>query len=351
MTSYRYTSGTGLDRRGFISKDDLLKRVSQEEIFSLVFNYLPEEYSYVTSPIREDKNPDCFFEFKNGKLWFIDFANPTVFNGIKLSHLDCFAMVQVYFGIPNFYMTLCFIHQKLIEGKENLLINPVIEKREEENKPKVKILIEARNFTLNDKVFWEDRYRISKNNLIEDKVFAFNKYYLLNTKKGSLIFDTKEIAYSYNNFKDSRKKLYFPLREGKAKFITNCLRNDIGGIESLPVYGKQLIITKSYKDYRVIKNLGKNVIWFQNEGMIPDDSVLLPLLSRFEKVIVWFDNDFAGITATNKVVNHINTLTKLGKATSLWLPEILLEKAIKDPSDCLFLDPSTFYAFTKQYLL
>mgnify|MGYP003522434289 FL=1 len=85
--------------------------------------------------------------------------------------------------------------------------------------------------------------------------------------------------------------------------------------------------------------------------MIPDDSVLLPLLSRFEKVIVWFDNDFAGINATNKVVNHINTLTKLGKATSLWLPEILLEKAIKDPSDCLFLDPYTFYAVTKQYLL
>ena len=229
MTSYRYTSSTGLDRRGFISKDNLLKRVSQEEIFSLVFNYLPEEYSYVTSPIREDKNPDCFFEFKNGKLWFIDFANPTVFNGIKLSHLDCFAMVQVYYGIPNFYMTLCFIHQKLIEGKENLLIPPVIEKREEEDRPKVKILIEARNLTLNDKVFWEDRYRISKNNLIEDKVFAFNKYYLLNTKKGSLIFDTKEIAYSYNNFKDSRKKLYFPLREGSARFITNFLRNDIGG--------------------------------------------------------------------------------------------------------------------------
>lgn len=351
MTSYRYTSSTGLDRRGFISKDTLLKRVSQEEIFSLVFNYLPEEYSYVTSPIREDKNPDCFFEYKNNKLWFIDFANPIVWKGIKLAYLDCFAMVQVYYNLPNFYVTLDFIYEKLVRGKESQL--PLLESKpvEKQTKEKVKILIEARVLNLQDKSFWQDRYRISRENLIEDRVFAFNKYYLLNTKKGSLVFDTKEIAYAYTNFKESRKKLYFPLREGKNRFITTCVKNDIGGLDTLPVYGKQLVITKSYKDYRVIKNLGKNVIWFQNEGMIPDDFILLPILHRFEKVIVWFDNDKAGIAATNKVVNHINSITKLGKATSLWLPEILLEKAIKDPSDCLFLDQSTFYAFTKQYLL
>jgi hypothetical protein len=351
MPNYRYTSSTELNRRGFINKEELLKRVTQEEIFSLVFKYKPEEYSYTTSPIRDDTKPNCFFEYKEGKLWFIDFANSQVWQGIRLSHLDCFAMVQVYFKIPNFYMSLVFIYQQLIEGKENLLPFLETEKKETKTKEKIKILIEARAFNLHDKSFWQDRYRISKDNLIEDKVFPFIKYYLLNTKKGSLIFEAKGIAYSYNNFSNGRKKLYFPLKEGKARFITNCSRNDIGGIDTLVTYGKQLVITKSYKDYRVLKNLGKNVVWFQNEGMIPEDCVLLPLLARFEKIIVWFDNDSPGIIAANKVVKHINTITHLGKASSLHLPEILLQKAIKDPSDCLFLDQSTFYTFTKQYLL
>lgn len=64
MTSYRYTSNTGLDRRGFISKDTLLKRVSQEEIFSLVFNYLPEEYSYVLLQLEKIKIQIVFLNLK-----------------------------------------------------------------------------------------------------------------------------------------------------------------------------------------------------------------------------------------------------------------------------------------------
>jgi len=42
------------------------------------------------------------------------------------------------------------------------------------------------------------------------------------------------------------------------------------------------------------------VCWFQNEGIIPHDFVFISLLNRFNEIIVFFDNDDAGITASIK---------------------------------------------------
>ena len=138
------------------------------------------------------------------------------------------------------------------------------------------------------------------------------------------------------------------MREGRKRFLTNCTKNDVGGINSLVSYGKELIIAKSYKDYRVLKNNGKNVVWFQNEGMIPSDSILTLLVRHFASVIVWFDNDQPGIIASEKVKNHINTLVPC-KAKNLWLPERSLEVGIKDPSDCIAKDKVLFNQFLKDF--
>jgi len=118
----------------------------------------------------------------------------------------------------------------------------------------------------------------------------------------------------------------------------------------LLTYGKELIITKGYKDYRVLKNNGKNVVWFQNEGMMPNDLILNHLVNHFVNVIVWFDNDQPGITASEKVKNHINTLVP-GKAKNLWLPERGLAVGIKDPSDCIAIDKQYFHQFLKDFTL
>ena len=42
------------EKRGFIDKDDILKYVSEEDIFELVFGFKPKEFDYVTSPFRND---------------------------------------------------------------------------------------------------------------------------------------------------------------------------------------------------------------------------------------------------------------------------------------------------------
>ena len=340
MSPYQYNSDN-LNRRGFISKESILDLVTQEQIFELVFNFIPQEFDYVVSPLRYDRTPGCWFTYHtNGVLYFIDFAHTR-------THSDCFNIVQDFFQFPNFYLTLEYIHKTLIQGKVGL--EPIVNKEETKKivKEKVKLLIEARQFNPADVKFWS-QYGIRKKHLVEDRVFAVQKLFALNTKSGSHIIDCKDIAYSYNDFSEARKKVYFPMREGRKRFLTNCTKNDVGGINSLVSYGKELIIAKSYKDYRVLKNNGKNVVWFQNEGMIPNDSILTLLVTHFNSIIVWFDNDQPGIIASEKVKNYINTLVP-GKAKNLWLPERSLEVGIKDPSDCIAKDKVLFNQFLKDF--
>lgn len=334
-----------LDRRGFISRETILEYVSEEEIFELVFGYLPEEHVYVTSPLRVDNGPGCFFERSSsysGKLRFVDFANDFG------KPMDCFDAVQQYFKIPNFYLTLEFIFERLIKGTNKSAerrIMPHINK----SKKRTVILFDTRPFQMRDADCWK-RYGISKQNLIVDRVFAVKKYTLLNTKKGDIIQRCHDICYAYTEFEEGRKKLYFPYREGKGRFITNCNKNDIGGLHLLPLYGSQLIITKSYKDWRVLVNQGKTAIWLQNEGMIPSPEILFPIIKRFNKVIIFFDNDLQGLTASQKLCDLINGEFP-SKATRLWLPEALLEENISDPSDYYHLKGQSYlqqflYKFT-----
>jgi hypothetical protein len=319
--------------RGFIDKNKILEYVSEKQIFKLVFGYEPIVYQYVTSPFRIDNTPGCWFEYSpKGELKFVDFANADVINGIKMLNIDCFDAVQVYYKLGNFYKTLEFIKEKLIDGKNIKHNIRVIKPKVKED---VEIYVEARNFDSRDKRFWS-RYGISKQNLVDDGVFAVKRFNLLNTRKGDILKRVHDPCYSFSNFDDGRKKLYRPFKKGSGRFITNCKADDVGEIDSLVEYGKQLVISKSYKDCRVLRNEELNSVWFQNEGMIPSDEILIPLCKRFTDIVVFFDNDNAGITASKKVSDYINKSFP-GKARNLYLPEHLnLERNISDPADMYY---------------
>lgn len=317
-------------QKDFISKEKVLQYLTEEQIFELVFGFIPVEYEYITSPFRIDGNPGCWFSYSTDrKLRFTDYGNPDVIQGISMMNIDCFDAIQVYFKLQNFYQTLNFLKDKIINGFQG--ITQAYQKAEKVNKSSVIINIDARDFESKDRRFWEP-YGISKNDLIEDKVFPVKRMGLLNTKKGDIIKRLNDSCYAYTNFQQRRKKLYLPFKKGSKRFITNCTQNDIGELNSLPMSGDLLVISKSYKDCRVIKNQNYNSIWFQNEGMIPSNDILLSLSRRFKYLVVLFDNDDAGIKAGKKVTDKINSLFNR-KAMHIYLPQHLLEKGIKDPSD------------------
>jgi hypothetical protein len=94
------------ESRVFISKEEILMRVTQEEIIKDVFGFLPREHRYVSSPFRKDKTPDCYFEWYKGLFYFIDWAEPIH----KKHHRDCFNVIQDWYGV-SFYKALEIINE------------------------------------------------------------------------------------------------------------------------------------------------------------------------------------------------------------------------------------------------
>lgn len=317
-----------------LNKQEVLKRAGQDEIFEIALGYKPKEYQYVTSPFREDDtHPGAYFEFYQGKLHFIDWADP------MRSHYDCFNAIEKVCKTKNFHQTLTLINKRLklglgtsyhsLKGESHKAPDSV--KKERPPKTPRDIEFKTRMFnSVKDGNFW-GKYNISRENLLEDNVFPIIWFKVYSKKLNKkVVIRPSTPAYAINV--NGRIKIYTPDAKGIGKWVTNCTENDIGSADALPDFGDKLVITKSYKDCRVLRNLGICSVWIQNEGMIPSADVLLPLISRFNEVFVLFDNDSTGLLAGDKIVSFINGYFK-DKSRKVYLPIELLRDNIKDPSD------------------
>lgn len=315
-----------------LNEEEILKRVSQEEIAEMVLGYKPVMYQRIKSPIKLQRGRDNFpgarFEYWNGKLFFIDF-------GDQPTHRVIFKFVADYYNVK-FYEGLKIINDyfKLGLGDENpqIIPKPVIlhQQRESSQKQRTDIIYKPRPFNTIDKNYWMP-YEISRSNLIEDEVVAaiWFKFYSHNHSKW-IIIRPKDSIYAFTEFK-SHVKIYRP--HHKLRFVSNCDQNDIGGYSKLPVAGESLIISKSYKDHRILKNQDLiNVIWFQNEGCVPNEEILIDLCERFDNIYIFFDNDTPGMEAAYKLTSIINNLYP-EKALPCWIPEN--SNNIKDPGNML----------------
>lgn len=319
-----------------LSKEEILSRVSQEDIFKIVFEDVLEG-EYYTAPYRTDSTPDCYFEYLNGTLFFVDFAN-TLSN---YTNLTCFDVVQLKYGF-NFIQCLQYINEVLdiglgssstINAKPIIFKEPVIVERKE--KIKKDFLIYPREFNYADRLYWEP-YGVTKQQLIDDKVFPLELFQTY-TKEGRFFSVAPfKVCYAYTDFPDNRVKVYQPYKTSKTgKWFTNCSASDVGNINDLPEQGDTLIISKSYKDCRVLRNLGYTSIWFQNEGMFPPKEILKDLLQRFKNIYVMFDNDETGIQKSNLLCKVLRDLTmEIGSRIRISLVSLPInDKDAKDPAD------------------
>ena len=294
-----YGSNHKSERLGFINKENLLLKYSQQEIFSLVFGFLPQEFQYSTSPFRKDKNPGAWFEWYEDKLWFFDLGNTEIIRGVRMRNIDCFNAVMIFFNLDNFYTTLSFIEDNLsVVDKLDIPEKPLLPKKE------VNVFTMPRVFQIRDANYWKP-YGISKENLIEDKVYPISKYTLTNTKKGTIKGNADDIAYVLTDFEDNKKKIYFPKRKG-LRFLGNVTKNHLGCLKNLPEFGNKLIISKSYKDCRVFKNYSFYSFWTQSETSLPDIDILFKRIKNYKEVVVCFDNDEQGIVKSKELNTLIN---------------------------------------------
>ena len=265
----------------------VLKYIPQEYIWSLVVGYAPEEGKMYCSPFREDNNPKCFYSYANGYLKFSDFAAGHFFT--------CFDAAKrlLKIGFNDFL-------RHLVDSYDFLSENKYCSIHQNTQKASSQIFVERRDFYNRDGEFWEP-YEISKSQLEEAEVFPV-KSFIVRRGVESKEIPSKLHSYAYCEFKYGRKKIYQPYAK-KGKWYTNTNKNDIGGLKHLK-RNSILIITKSLKDWAVVKNTGYDSVWFQNEGMFPDENFLLFLRHRKE-IVVFFDNDDPGRIASLKILNSL----------------------------------------------
>lgn len=295
----------------------ILELYSQEDIFKIVFGEYPDLDILYLSPFREDHNPNCFFEWYKGRLIFRDFGDV---------RRDCFQAVKDFYGIGTYPEVMEF----LIRYFEN---NPIPLGQKpinvfERKKRDCAITFRVKPYELQDDLYWK-QYHINEGHLREDNVSVINWYRFYSEKaKRWIILRPFDICYAISGF-ETRCKIYRPLNHNKcSKWLTNCGSDDIGNLAGIDQTGDLLIITKSYKDYRVIKNQGyKNVIWFQSERIIPSDHILLDLAARFQNIVIFYDNDTAGVCGSIDLKMTFESLDKKTKCIYSPYPHM------KDPAE------------------
>lgn len=319
----------------YITKETVLSRYSQEQIFCIAFDIKEIKLNeYLLSPFREDNNPGCWFEYRDDNtLMFRDFGS-----GYDRP-IDCFDAIAIKYGIKSFKETLHFIMSKEFNTDEVIPL-PKVTKNSSSKTIKT-IEFTPRNYYNYDKEYWQ-KYEISRKNLDDDKVFPVDDITFFRDEY-SFKKRIYTLAYAFTDFDSNNKKIYLPY--DKQKFISTCNRNDVGNIKQIDWYASKLIITKSYKDCRVLRNLGLNCIWFQNEGCKPDDEILFSLINGFEDIIIFYDNDSAGILSSQRISDYISY--QGFNSRYLHLPEYLLEKNIKDSSDLLLYNKQELIQFLK----
>lgn len=332
--------------------ENILGRVTEEDIYALVFNKEDVyESSKVRAPYRQDSNPSCTFHRYGERLYFIDFADTEYHTHAK----DCINVIERKFNFK-YKEALEYINEQLELGlgpsTKVSTPKPILyEINYEIPKPRTeprKILIYPRNFNIKDKEYWYDRYGITREQLIEDKVIPLTMFTSTSIKGEFFSIKPRDVMYSYSEFPSGNMKIYRPLSvNGVGKWFTNCNQNDVGNLHNIQDVD-YIIITKSYKDCRVLRNLGYNCIWFQNEGMLPSTQILLELVSKYKNIFIWFDNDNAGLSKgifVKEVLESIANSNNINcNVKNVFLYPSLLSEGVKDPSDC-------YYIKGKEYLI
>lgn len=278
-----------------VSKEKLIYDIINDyDLIDKFTGIRPEHKKRICSPLRLDNNPGCWFEEMNGKLMFRDFAGQT-------KPIDAIEFIRQFHNIPTRKEAIDFILETLILDKKVYIPqNKVIS-----SKPSSKKLFYVyRHWNVRDVEYWE-KYGISVKQLKEDKVMPISyKLYKYYGDPDVYSIITRD-GYAFEEF-SPRVKLYFPHDNEGYKFLGKTNKNDIGNIHNIDKSKEHIIITKSYKDARIIRNyVDDNVIWFQSENIIPEDKVLIDSLSFAKKIIILYDYDETGILCSVKLENKL----------------------------------------------
>lgn len=290
-----------------ITKDEILSKVSELDIFRFYIKSFVELDRSFCSELRLDKNPDCrLYTTQYNTVRYKDFASG--------DNLDCFNYIMRKFNCT-YYEALNIISADFKLSTIKSTISPrlllsnddVLLDTNKQNNVKIKseIQIISQGFKLSDYKYWVGKYGISLDLLNEYNVYSCKSVFLTRgTKRTILNYNNSSPLYAYRFEREGNYyyKIYLPKAEkGTIKWLFNGSSADIEGYDQLPLNGELLIISKSLKDVMVLKTLGYSAISLQGEANKLSSETLDKLYKRFDNIVVFYDNDLAGIKAANSL--------------------------------------------------
>jgi hypothetical protein len=283
----------------------ILDHYGELEVFRVALGYVPELFSKrYLSPFRpEDKSPGCRFIERSGfsyRYWLIDNA------GYKgRLYWDCFSTLIELKNLKSIKDACSYFMKNAPKKNLNTVVGVKLKK-----KPfsvyRPRIVIHADAWVDQNNVF--DKWGIGIDALKENSIYKTTAYFtdtrtnsqLLRNRFGNPLTETV-VAYKFHD--SGNTKLHF-MDNRQFRFYSNCTNNDIWGLKDalmvdIEKKGDLLVITKSCKDYLVLKYLmGYNCIGLQNEGCLIPENILKKLKAKYKTIVLFFDNDEGGIKAS-----------------------------------------------------
>lgn len=295
-----------------ITEENILQRTTEYDIFSYYLGHNFVVNSKFNSPLRKDDNPSF-------GIFVSKITNSLLFKDQGTGHSgNCFKFVQLVESLSNYREALEKVNKDL---NLNLLTKSKkgTDIKYKYKASKTKIEIKTKNFTKTDDDYWESFY-ISRDTLKQYKVRPISHIWVNDTLL-PWRYSKEYPMYAYQIY--NKFKIYRPFNKEKEKWLTNCTLYDIQGYEQLPNIGKLLLITKSLKDVMVLKELNYNAISVNSENSIIPKKIMSDLIKRFDKIIIFFDNDNSGKEGAKKFCQTYD----------LQNIEISTTKNVKDISD------------------
>lgn len=306
-----------------LTKESVLSLISEYDIFKY---YMPNEWKLnrsCHSPFRKDSHPSFIIGDRYGKLYFIDFADSS-------KRGDCFEFVRALFNHPTIKETLQRIDVDFGLGigegvvkkdyKTNIVNTyeqPVID----DVKSYSLVQVVTRKFTNRELQYWSE-YHQTEDDLRNNNVYAVKKVFL-----NRQLFNIAEKEMVFGYLYDRCWKIYRPLNPRESKWMPN-------NVPIITMDGKDdiksnhtAIITKSKKDYMVLKKVFPHVCAVQNESVACfNEENVEHIRANSSRQILAFDSDRAGVMNSQKI-------TKMFNFEYINVPKIYLNEGIKDFAD------------------
>lgn len=290
--------------RNILTKSNLLDVISTYQIFQAYCKNFRKISQPFKSEFRDEKSPSCMIEHIGGDLLYTDFGEGSyraieyVMRKFNLDFRDAIRKINLDFRL------------NLIDNSDRdfKYVRTVISKINQTPhfKEKTTTLIEVSYAPYKDYdlEYWH-QYGWTEEMLQMASIRPIDYFWLTMEHKNLIRMPyavPHELAYSYDYYRHNgiyRRKLYFPERDGKHKWISNVDNTVIQNWDLLPKGGGDtLYITSSKKDcgpFIRIYNAWNSIAANSESSFILDKIFYLKIKPRWKRIIYFGDNDEAGI--------------------------------------------------------